>query len=218
MPPQAPSEAPPCRSEGEICDGATSDCCSYSTLQCDLRPGAPTYRTCRSLTGWTGDTCKQQGQKCEADWQCCPFLKCAAGAADGSKQCTWTTEYGSLVINITMAEGDAFDRSVQEALLAGIRSWMVVEGTGATGGRVVDVQPWFEPVNASDWGHVYGYEMLIGAETRAALDNAVEKVLGALNALGPGGLCGVAVTSLGGTETICTLAAVSAGREEGRHG
>jgi len=219
----ADAKAPACHLEGQSCDGAQMKCCSWGMLDCDLRPGAPSYGTCYSLTGANGYTCKKLGAECSTEFDCCPFLKCGSMAPGAPKRCTSTPEHASLSFNVTMGSGSAnYSADVQQGLMSSVRHWLVHEGSGAESVRVVSVQPLAKPKPA-EWQRdpTYRYEVVIGAPTRPALANAVKTAMQALEGKGGGvggaerggekgaGLCGVPVSSMGPNNTICTLAEVS---------
>jgi hypothetical protein len=223
VPAAARTQAPVCRAEGQSCDGAQNKCCSWGMLDCDLRPGAPSHGTCYSLTGAHGYTCSKLGAECATEFDCCPFLKCgAAGGAPGApKRCTTTPEQASLSVEVAVRGN--YSAEAQQGVMSALRYWTLHEGSGAESLRVVSYLPLTKP-KAAEWARDprYKFEFVIGAPTRPALANAVQASLRALGGGGGGagaagaggkeaGLCGVPVTTMGPSTTICSLAEVQGG-------
>jgi hypothetical protein len=233
---RGPLQPPACRGPGEACDGAVARCCGWGPTECDLRPGAPTYGTCKSRTGATGYTCAKQGAECKASWQCCGQLKCAAApgapaAPSAPRTCTAAPESALLSVNVTVPAGGGgggrYDPAVQRGLLSAVRYWLLHEGAGAADVRVAGYLPLASPGDAA-WraDPTYRFDLVIGAATRAALDHALAQALSVLGGGGGGGggeagasgagqagasgaaLCGVGLPSQGPLDTLCTLAEV----------
>lgn len=194
---------------------------------CDLRPGAPSYGTCRSLTGDAGRTCAKQDAVCASDHACCPYLKCSpqGGAAGGERRCTFTPEYGALTVNFTLAaptvnshgrRGGAVnftcDPDVQHGLVTALNAWLLHEGSGADSARIVGYEPLRLPT-ASGWAAdpTYSFELRVGAGSAPALANALRVAESELQRGGGRGACGLGLSSYGPRATLCSVALVRRG-------